>query len=251
MVTAGGVAGLMGKGKAEQSRQEGKKIVGKTRALAIVAALAVIGAGLMVFTILNYLRSNPPNINYAAGHTAGTPVNLTIETVGTYGHGRHPTWVSYLAKAPNGQWVHSTLWELPPNTKINVTVLEFDSVTPLRNSYFARVTGVKGGYEAVNGKRVSLVSLTHGKGAAHTFTAPALGINVPLPGISANAKHPCSAAPCSLSDTHNVIKFSFTTPSKGTFHWQCFIPCGAGYLDGNGGPMQSIGYMDGFLKVVS
>jgi hypothetical protein len=28
------------------------------------------------------------------------------------------------------------------------------------------------------------------------------------------------------------------------------VPCAAGFLAGFGGPMQTIGYMDGFLEVV-
>jgi hypothetical protein len=28
------------------------------------------------------------------------------------------------------------------------------------------------------------------------------------------------------------------------------VPCGAGWLFGNGGPMQTLGYMDGFINVV-
>jgi hypothetical protein len=48
-----------------------------------------------------------------------------------------------------------------------------------------------------------------------------------------------------------VITFSFVTPGPGQYPWQCFVPCGLGYLYGNGGPMQSVAYMDGFLKVVA
>jgi hypothetical protein len=49
-----------------------------------------------------------------------------------------------------------------------------------------------------------------------------------------------------------VEKFSFMTPSQGgVFRWQCFIPCGGGYVDGNGGPMQTLGYMMGEMDVVA
>ena len=47
------------------------------------------------------------------------------------------------------------------------------------------------------------------------------------------------------------MKFSFMTPGPGQYPWQCFVPCGLGFLYGNGGPMQTVGYMDGFLKVVA
>ena len=46
------------------------------------------------------------------------------------------------------------------------------------------------------------------------------------------------------------MKFTFRTGKKGTFRWQCFVPCAAGFILGNGGPMQSLGYMDGYLVVV-
>jgi hypothetical protein len=39
------------------------------------------------------------------------------------------------------------------------------------------------------------------------------------------------------------------SPGPGQYPWQCFVPCALGYLYGNGGPMQTLGYMDGFMKV--
>jgi hypothetical protein len=48
-----------------------------------------------------------------------------------------------------------------------------------------------------------------------------------------------------------VEKFSFMAPSHaGVFRWQCLVPCGGGFLDGNGGPMTTIGYMTGNMTVV-
>ena len=38
-------------------------------------------------------------------------------------------------------------------------------------------------------------------------------------------------------------------PHGGIFRWQCFVPCGGGFIDGNGGPMQTIGYMTGNMEV--
>jgi len=85
--------------------------------------------------------------------------------------------------------------------------------------------------------------------AAHTFTIPDLDVNVPLPGISPNAKNTCSVTPCTVDQAHNTITFSFRAPGPGTYRWQCFVPCGAGSLFGNGGPMQTIGYMSGLIEV--
>ena len=76
------------------------------------------------------------------------------------------------------------------------------------------------------------------------------GISVPLEGISSNAKNPCANAPCSLKNDHYTVSFSFRTHQKGLFRWQCFVPCAAGFIQGFGGPMQTVGYMGGYLKVV-
>jgi hypothetical protein len=50
---------------------------------------------------------------------------------------------------------------------------------------------------------------------------------------------------------HNTITFTFRSGKhKGLYRWQCFVPCAAGFQFGFGGPMQTIGYMDGYLDVV-
>jgi len=218
--------------------------------MAIVLALIGIAAGLSVFTAMAYLRSSPPTVNFASGHQAGKPVDLTLQTVGTIGFGAHPSWVSYLTQDPGGKWVHTTLWDVPAHTQINVTILQYDTGSPLRNQFYGQVTGTEGGTMTLNGTVTSLIDSNSGNGLGHTFTIPTLGINVPLYGISSSAKNPCSAAPCTPNYDHNTVKFSFVTPGPGQYPWQCFIPCGLGYLYGTGGPMQTIGYMDGFLKVV-
>ena len=69
-------------------------------------------------------------------------------------------------------------------------------------------------------------------------------------GVDDNAKNQCANAPCPLNTAHHTISFTFRTGGKGTFRWQCFVPCAAGFIQGFGGPMQTVGYMDGFVKVV-
>ena len=55
-----------------------------------------------------------------------------------------------------------------------------------------------------------------------------------------------------MSGPFSLEKFSFMTPDHtGEFRWQCFVPCGGGYIDGNGGPMQTIGFMTGQMNVVT
>jgi heme/copper-type cytochrome/quinol oxidase subunit 2 len=223
------------------------------RSWRIVIALVMFGlvAGLVVGTAMAFLRSNPSTVDFTSGHQAGQPIDLTLQTVGTIGFGAHPTWVSYLTKAPDGNWVHTTLWNLPAHTQINVTILQYDTGGSLRNNYFGLVQGTQGATMLLNGKPVSLVDSNSGTGVGHTFSVPTLGINVPLVGVDSSAKNICSAAPCTPASIHNTIQFSFTTPGPGQYPWQCFLPCGLGFLFGTGGPMQTIGYMDGFLKVIA
>ena len=43
--------------------------------------------------------------------------------------------------------MHTTLWDLPANTHINVTIDEYDSGSPLRNQQVGMVTGTVGGVD--------------------------------------------------------------------------------------------------------
>jgi hypothetical protein len=85
--------------------------------------------------------------------------------------------------------------------------------------------------------------------ASHTFTVPQMGIVVPLAGVPETAKNPCEEMPCSLEQAHQTVSFTIRTGEPGRYRWQCFVPCAAGFIQGFGGPMQTIGYMDGFLNV--
>lgn len=222
----------------------------KPARIALASFIFALAIGLGVWGVFGYLRSQPPNVNFTSGHRAGQPINLTAQTVGTFGTGVHALWVSYLVKAPDGHWVHSTQWVLPAHTRINMTIDQYDGGTPLRNPLWGLVKGVVGNAYTLNGTRkVSLlVSNATTTLIGHTFTVPAMGVSVPLYGVPSS--NLCAVAPCTFKSPHEVIKFSFYTTHPGQYRWQCFIPCGAGYVDGNGGPMATLGYMAGFLKVV-
>lgn len=226
--------------------------VTKAGRASIFAALLAIVLGLVIFTVMAFLRSSPPTLDFTAGHPAGQPVDLNIQTVGAIGYGDHPTWVSYLAQNPqNQQWVQSTIWKLPAHTLIHVTINQYDSGSPLRNAEIGLITGVNGNHYLLNGKKnISLVNSYNGNGVAHTFSVPSLGINIPLLGVDGTASNFCGGpAPCTTSQEHNTIQFSFTTPGPGSYRFQCFVPCGLSFLYGNGGPMSTVGYMGGFLEV--
>ncbi|HET8990055.1 MAG TPA: hypothetical protein VFN59_03025 [Acidimicrobiales bacterium] len=220
--------------------------------LGTVLGLFVVAVGLIIWVLLGLLTPGTPGgvVNFVGSSAAGQPVNMTIQTVGSIGFGNHPTWVSYLVKTPQGKWIHSTTWQLPANTQVNVTILQYDSGSPLRNQQWGQVTGTTGNVASLNGTSFSTYNSYGGNGVGHTFTVPSIGLSVPLVGVNGNLTL-CGVAPCSLKQPHNTITFSFKTPAKvGEYHWQCFVPCGLGYLYGNGGPMSTQGYMGGFLDVV-
>ena len=79
---------------------------------------------------------------------------------------------------------------------------------------------------------------------------PSFGLILAIPGVADDAKNQCAVAPCTLAEAHRTITFTFHTGKRGTYRWQCFVPCAAGFILGFGGPMQSLGYMDGLLHVV-
>ena len=80
-------------------------------------------------------------------------------------------------------------------------------------------------------------------------TTGVLGVSVPLKGIADDAKNQCGAAPCALSMAHTTTTFVFKTGKPGKYRWQCFVPCAFQFPLGFGGPMQSLGWMDGYLMV--
>lgn len=225
--------------------------MGRGGRLVILGVLLAVAVGLVVFTAMAFIRTSPPTVDFTVGHQPGAPVDMTLQTVGSIGFGPHPTWVSYLTQDPSGQWVHTTLWDLPAHTRINVTIDQYDSGSPLRNQQWGQVSGTLGDDASLNGNSFQVYDSNTGNGVGHTFAIPTLGISVPLVGISPTAKNPCNAAPCTTNYDHEVMRFSFTTPGPGQYPWQCFVPCGLGFLYGNGGPMQTVGYMGGFLKVVA
>ena len=219
--------------------------------LTVVLGLLVVVIGFAVWGVIGFLLPQPATVAFTAA-SPGAPINMTVQTVPAIGFGFQPVWVSYLVQNQQGQWIHSTIWQLPAHTRINVTIDQYDSGSPLRNQNWGRVQGTLTGHALYNGKPISYYdSNTGNNGVGHTFTVPALNLSVPLIGVNGNATNTCGSAPCTTNFAHNTMKFSFVTPGAGSYSWQCFVPCGGGYLYGNGGPMSTLGYMGGFLDVVA
>lgn len=217
----------------------------RTRAV-LGVGVATIAACILVAAYIVVLMRGPSRV--ASVTRPGQPAELTLQTVGALGpRYDRSTWVSYLARSEDGDWVHSTHLKVPANSLVRVTIHQYDTATGLRNPFFARPQGTEGGVMNLDGKPVDVIDpeLT-----SHTFAIPQLGVFVPLPGVADNAPNQCSAAPCTEEQAHRTITFTFRTGEKGRYRWQCFVPCAAGFIAGFGGPMQSFGYMDGFLDVV-
>jgi hypothetical protein len=214
-------------------------------AAALTAAGVVIGFYVSNLTLLAGSPTyTPPVANASSGHPV---VNLQIETVAAVGPklSPNPDWVSYLIKN-GGQWQRKTVWDLPAHATVHVTIYNFDGASGLRNPYLARPQGMVGNRILVDGKPTEAIDPND---ASHTFAVPALGLILAIPGVPDDAKNPCGYAPCPMANDHRTIKFTFHTTTPGHYRWQCFVPCAAGWIDGFGGPMQTIGYMDGFLNV--
>jgi hypothetical protein len=213
------------------------------RLLAVLGAAAVVAVAVSLY-VDKFTHSPTP---VAAIETGPAPAHLTLGTTPAIGDlGGNPAWVSYLARE-DGEWKHTTEYELPAHSLVQITVYQFDSATGLRNPFLSQVQGTVGGVMKLNGKTTKTIEAEQ---TSHTFTVPQLGIVVPLPGVAEDAKNQCAEMPCSLEQAHQTVVFTIRTGEPGRYRWQCFVPCAAGFIEGFGGPMQTIGYMDGFLNVV-
>ena len=225
-------------------------------ALLVAFAAVVVGAA---FIVVHYLLASPPTVTYNA---SGGVVNVMLQEDAQNNSASKPDWVSYFVQDPSTkQWVHTTLFSVPKGTTAHVTILGYDGCTPPRNNFWSLVQGTIGGtvnLSIVNNKgvatptqRVSVVNGWAGCTVGHTFAIPALHLFVPVasPNAYDSANNLCGVSPCT-SGPHAVESFSFRVPDHaGVLRWQCYVPCGGGFLDGNGGPMQTFGYMTGNMEV--
>jgi hypothetical protein len=209
----------------------------------VAAAIVCVAIGLYVGLYL----TNVPGSVAATQSSSGAQMYLATVAASELSD-PHPSWVSYyVVDAKDQNWRHETTFVLPAHTLVHMTIYQFDGQSGLRNPFISQAQGIVGGTFLLNGKPTKAIDPD---AASHIFAIPQLGVSVPLDGIPDSAKNPCSNAPCPLSMDHETVSFSFRTQGKGLYRWQCFVPCAAGFIQGFGGPMQTVGYMDGFIKVV-
>jgi hypothetical protein len=216
--------------------------------LAAIGTFVAVLVAALVWYVVGFLMVTPSSVASPTTSGASPVVDMTLQTVASLGGSfSQPTWVSYLIKDAHGNWRHTTNYTVPANATVHVTVYQFDGASGLRNEFLARPQGVVGNVMQVDGKTMDVIDPSL---ASHTFAIPGMHLVVPLIGVADNAKNTCDTAPCGLDKAHRTITFTFRTGAPGRFRWQCFVPCAAGFVYGFGGPMQTIGYMDGFLNVV-
>jgi hypothetical protein len=204
-----------------------------------LAALLALLTGFLVTFVFHF----PPTLT-AQPTTVGNGVAIHLETVAAVQDAiafprpedPHPTWVSYLP---------TTIFKVPANSVVTISIDQEDGASGLRNSYWSKAQGIIGGsfhmsyFDDTGAPQAGDFSVIDPTTLAHSFAIPDLGVFVPLQGIA-------DAAP---AGSHNEITFSFKTGKAGEFRWQCFVPCGAGSIYGNGNAMSTFGYMSGLLVV--
>jgi hypothetical protein len=232
----------------------------------IVAFLAVVGLG--IFVAVYYIGSATtqlPIVHYTASNGQA---NVVLQEDPQNDSATRPDWVTYYTQDPTTkQWLHTTLFSVPANTKVHVTIYGYDGCTPLRNNFWSVVQGTIGNTATVQQfskdnkplgpvQTTSVINSWSDCNVGHTFAIPGMNLYVPVPSPNAqnSANNLCGSSPCTPTSggAYALETFSFMSPSHtGTYRWQCLIPCGGGYVDGNSGPMQTLGYMMGEMDVVS
>ena len=236
------------------------------RAAALIAAFLLV-VGLGVFVAFYYIGSATTQLTTIHYTASGGQTNVVLQEDPSNNTATKPDWVSYYTQDPTTkQWVHTTLFSVAAGTKVNMTIYGFDGCTPLRNNFWSQVQGTIGNvvtvqqYSKSNATlggptTESLINSWADCNVAHTFAIPAMGLYVPVasPNAENSVNNLCGTPPCTPTSggAYSLETFSFVAPSHtGDYRWQCLIPCGGGYLDGNGGPMQTLGWMAGFMYVV-
>ncbi|HEV2519106.1 MAG TPA: hypothetical protein VGX00_00590 [Thermoplasmata archaeon] len=176
--------------------------------LAYFAAATLISFG-VGFGLVVAIPTEPSGAGGSAPSGPATFVNLTISVDPTSG------WPEY---APANFSV--------PRGLVVVTIIDNDS--PMNwTGCPCPVKGTLGGTELVNGTSAGVVP---GQNIAHSFTIPAVGLQVFSPGLS-------------------VVQFDLELDRTGQYLWYCIVPCGTGADPYNTAPMGVPGFMQGTLTV--
>jgi len=159
-------------------------------AVLIVAFLAVVGLG--IFVAVYYIGSATtqlPIVHYTASNGQ---TNVVLQEDPQNDSATRPDWVTYYTQDPTTkQWLHTTLFSVPANTKVNVTIYGYDGCTPLRNNFWSVVQGTIGNTVTVqqfsknntplgSAQSTSVINSWSDCNIGHTFAIPGMNIYVPV-----------------------------------------------------------------------
>ncbi len=172
------------------------------------------------------------------GNSTGGPFKLTLLIVAAAQWNSTTTAPKYWVLTPEGLQSPANI-SLPAHTLIQLTIVDYDTASPLPSEY-GQVSGTVGNVVYVVNGTAAASNFTQASATAvsslnpetqigHTFTVPQLGINIP---VAANS----------------VEMADFYINQTGTFVWHCEDPCGYG-PSGWLGPMSANGWMGGSITV--
>ena len=142
----------------------------------------------------------------------------------------------HMIKKPGWPTYVPASFSVPAHSLVTVEIINYDDGTapPGAHSPYLSVSGVVGNSISVTplGQQKSTqVRTLRSEQVSHTFTVPALHLNVPVPASA-------------------TVTFTFRTGAAGSYTWYCMAPCGTGE-SGWGGAMTRLGYMRGTLTVAA
>jgi len=200
------------------------------RIVTLLVAFAAVVAG-AVFIVVHYLGGSLQVVDYTSAASGGV-VNVVLQEDPQNNSSSEPDWVSYFVQDPKTHaWVHTTLFKVPANTRVNMTILGYDGCTPARNNIWSLVQGTIGNTMTVQqfktvGQplgppvRASVRNTWSDCSVGHTFAIPSLHLFVPVasPVTALFNSSACSTSPCT-SGPHSMVKFSFMTPNTNRAPW--------------------------------
>ena len=223
--------------------------VATRKLLALVAIVALVGVLIGVYVVDLTNGPTPYRLPVTVGANGEKTVNLTLQTVAAVGPTLSPNenWVSYLVRE-HGVWHRSTVWTLPAHTLVRVTVYQFDGDSGLRNPFLAR--GPRGRRRHVHGGRQGDADDRSRRRLAHVRDSAARADRA-APGRGRRREEPVRLR--ALLAVERAPHDHLHVPHRqgaATTAGSASCPCAAGFVYGFGGPMQTVGYMDGYVDVV-
>lgn len=193
--------------------------------LGVLGVDSLVAGGLILLTLFGWVEVPIPSGQTAAGQSR-LPDRVALDILPVKPGGPAEDYAAY---------VPSTVLRVPASSLVTITIRNFDlDATPLPDgSSYTRVQGTVGGIAFADGMAYGALARS---AIAHTFTVPALHLNVPIPGRAAAGKR------------YVTVTFRVRTGNVGAYEWRCFAPCGDG-PDGQAGPMADERYMRGTLVV--